>query len=205
MDDAADLAAVLALDRHHVPAVADRDDSLLQIFGGIHIVDHAFQPVADGVFGGAYFFAQLRQSVGSCVRHGIGGQNGVRDLLFQPGLRGQGVEQVVGGQSIVVGGTVPAAQILEVAQRTRHQKQLAHREDAALDGAGGQRADPFHPAEPGRAVLDEQGVDGVGLLQSKADFVGVAQGGQFQHFGFGLLADAPGGGPLDDLVQFKRF
>ena len=205
VDDAADLAAVLAFDRHHVPPVADRDHRFLQVFGGLHVVDQAFQPVADGVLGGTDLFAQVRQGVGSGVRHGVGSQDSVGDLLFQPGLGGQGIEQIVGGQGVVVGGTVPGAQILEVAQRPRHQQQLAHGEDAAFDSPGGQGADPLHPAEPGRAVFDEQGIDGIGLLQRKADLVRVALGGQGQHFGLGLPADASGGGPFDDLVQFKGF
>ena len=168
-------------------------------------MDQALQPVADGVFGGADLFAQLGQGVGGGVGHGVGREDGVRDLLFQPGLGGQGVEQIVGGQGVMVGRTVPGAQVLEVAQRAGHFQQLPHREDAALDGAGSQPADPLHPAEPGGAVLDQQGVDGVGLFQSKADLVGVALGGQFQHFGPGLFADAAGGRPLDDLVQFQCF
>ena len=59
MDDAAHLAAILALNRHNIPAIADRDHTLLQILGGIHIADHAFQPVADTVFRSTDLFAQL--------------------------------------------------------------------------------------------------------------------------------------------------
>ena len=57
VDDTAYLAAVLALDRHNIPAVAHGNHALLQVFGGIHIAHHAFQPVADAVFGGADLFA----------------------------------------------------------------------------------------------------------------------------------------------------
>ena len=205
VDDAADLAAVFALDRHDVPPVADGDDRLLQVLGGLHVVDQALQPVADGVFGGADLFAQLGQGVRGGVGHGVGREDGVRDLLFQPGLGGQGVEQIVGGQGVMVGRAVPGAQVLEVAQRAGHFQQLPHREDAALDGAGSQPADPFHAAKAGRTILDEQCIDGVGLIQHKADFVGGALRGQFQHFGSGLFADAAGGRPLDDLVQFQCF
>ena len=89
-------------------------------------MDQTLQPVADGVFGGADLFAQLGQGVGGGVGHGVGREDGVRDLLFQPGLGGQGVEQIVGGQGVMVGRTVPGAQVLEVAQRAGHFQQLPH-------------------------------------------------------------------------------
>ena len=76
VDDTADLAAVLALDRHNIPAVAHGNHALLQVFRGIHIAHHAFQPVADAVFCGADLFAQLCQSAGGGIRHGVRCQNG---------------------------------------------------------------------------------------------------------------------------------
>ena len=163
-------------------------------------MDQAVQTVTDGVFGGADLFPQFVQRVGRSVRHGIRRNDGVGNLLFQTGLWCQCVEQVVGGQSIVIGGTVPGAQVLKVAQGARHQQQLTHGQHAALDCAGGQLADPFHAAKARRTVLDEQRIDGVGLIQHKADFVGVALRGQLQHFGSGLFADTAGGGPLDDFI-----
>ena len=57
VDDTAHLAAVLALDRHNIPAVAHGNHALLQVFGGIHVAHHAFQPVADAVFSGADLLA----------------------------------------------------------------------------------------------------------------------------------------------------
>ena len=76
VDDTAHFAAVFALDRHNIPAVAHGNHTLLQVFGGIHIAHHAFQPVADAVFGGADLFAQLCQRAGGGIRHGIRCQNG---------------------------------------------------------------------------------------------------------------------------------
>ena len=76
VDDTAHLAAVLAFDRHNVPAVADGNHAFLQVFRGIHIAHHAFQPVADAVFGGSDLFAQLCQRAGGGIRHGVRCQNG---------------------------------------------------------------------------------------------------------------------------------
>ena len=59
MDDAVHLAAILALNGHNIPSITNGDHTLLQILGGIHIADHAFQPVADTVFRSADLFAQL--------------------------------------------------------------------------------------------------------------------------------------------------
>ena len=92
MDDAAHLAAVLALNRHDITAVADGNHALLQVFGGIHVPHHAFQTVADAVFRSVDLFAQLVQGMGCRVGHGIRGQNGAGDLLFQAGLRSQCIE-----------------------------------------------------------------------------------------------------------------
>ena len=146
----------------------------------------AVQPVTDGVFCGTDLLPQLIQGMRGSIRHGVRRQNGVRDLLFQARLGRQRIEQIIGGQRIMVGGAVPGAQVLEIAQRTGHQQQLSHGKDTALDRAGSQRTDPLHAAEPGRAVLDQQGIDGIGLFQHKPDFVGVALRFQLQHFGLWL-------------------
>ena len=76
VDDTAHLAAVLALDRHNIPAVAHRNHAFLQVFRGIHVAHHAFQPVADAVFSGADLLAQLCQRAGGGIRHGVRCQNG---------------------------------------------------------------------------------------------------------------------------------
>ena len=86
VDDAADFAAVLALNRDNIAPISHGNDALLQIFGGVHVTDHALQPVADAVLGDADLFAQLVQGMGSCIRHGVWGQNGTGDLLLQTGL-----------------------------------------------------------------------------------------------------------------------
>ena len=105
----------------------------------------------------------------------------------------------------MIGGAVPCAQILKVAQSTSHQQKFSHREHTALDGAGSQGTDSLHTAKPGRTVLDEQCVDGIGLLQHKADLVGVTLGLQLQHLRLCLLTDTSGGSPLDDFIQFQCF
>ena len=56
--------------------------------------------------------------------------------LLQHRLRGQRIEQVVGGQHVVLTQTVPLAQACKVAQRGGNFQQFAHREDAALVGMG---------------------------------------------------------------------
>ena len=71
VDDTAHLAAVLALDRHNIPTVAHGNHALLQVFGGIHVAHHAFQPVADAVFSGADLLAQFCQRAGGGIRHGV--------------------------------------------------------------------------------------------------------------------------------------
>ena len=76
VDDAAYFAAILALDRHNVPAVAHGNHAFLQVFRGIHIAHHAFQPVADAVFGGSDLLAQFCQRAGGGIRHGVRCQNG---------------------------------------------------------------------------------------------------------------------------------
>ena len=76
VDDTAHFAAVFALDRHNISAVAHGNHAFLQVFRGIHIAHHAFQPVADAVFCGADLFAQLCQSAGGGIRHGVRCQNG---------------------------------------------------------------------------------------------------------------------------------
>ena len=45
--------------------------------------------------------------------------------------------------------TVPAGQVLEIAQSTGHHQQFAHGQHTALDGAGHKLADALHSAEPG--------------------------------------------------------
>ena len=177
----------------------------MQIFGGVHVADHSFQTVADAIFSGVNLLAQLIQRAGSRVSHGIRCQNGAGDLLLQAGLRGQRVKQVVCRQRLVIRGTVPAAQILEVTECARHHQQFSHREDTALDSAGHQLADTLHTAEPGRTVFDEQAVDGICLFQRIADLVRVALGLQRQHLRFGLPADAALGCAGNDLIKLKCF
>ena len=174
MDDTAHLAAVLALDRHNIPAVAHGNHALLQVFGGIHIAHHAFQPVADAVLGGAYLFAQLCQRAGGCICHGIRCQNGTGDLLLKTRFRCQRVKQIIGRQRVMFRGAVPAGQVLKIAQRTSHHQQLAHRKHATLYGTGSKLADPLYPAKARRAVFDQQGVDGICLLQCIAHLIQVA-------------------------------
>ena len=202
MDDTAHLAAVLALDRHNVPAVAHRNHAFLQVFRGIHIAHHAFQPVADAVFCGADLFAQLCQSAGGCICHGIRCQNGTGDLLLKARLRCQRVKQIIGRQRVMLRGAVPAGQVLEIAQRTSHHQQLAHREHTALYGTGGKLADPLYPAKARRAVFDQQGVDGICLLQRVAYLVRVALRLNGQQHGTGFLAYAALRRTGNDLIQF---
>ena len=147
MDDTAHLAAVLALDRHNIPAVAHGNYALLQVFGGIHVAHHAFQPVADAVFSGADLLAQFCQRAGGGIRHGVRCQNGTGDLLLKARLRCQRVKQIIGRQSIVLRGAVPAGQVLKITQRTGHHQQLAHRKHTALYGTGGKLADSLYPAK----------------------------------------------------------
>ena len=205
VDDAVHFAAVFTFDRDDIPAVSHGNDALLQIFGGVHVADHSFQTVADAVFSGVDLLAQLIQCARSRVSHGIRCQNGAGDLLLQAGLRGQRVEQVVCRQRFVIRGTVPAAQILEVAECPCYHQKLSHREDTALDSAGHQLADTLHTAEPGRTVFDEQAVDGVRLFQRIADLVRVALGLQRQHLRFGLPADTALGCTGNDLIKLKCF
>ena len=143
--------------------------------------------------------------MGSRIRHGVRGQNGTGDLLLQTGLWCQRIKQVIRRQGIVVGGAVPAAQILKVAQCAGHHQQLAHGEHAALDRAGHELADALHAAKAGRAVFDQQTIDGVGLLQRVAHFVRVALGFQRKHLRFCFLTDAALGGTRNDLIKLKCF
>ena len=204
VDDAAHFAAVLALDRNNVPAVAHGDDALLQILGGVHIPDHAFQAVADAVFGGADLFAQIVQRVRCRICHGIRRKDRAGDLLFQTGLWSQCVKQIIRRQYIVVGRAVPAAQILKIAQCAGDHQQFAHREHAALDGTGGQLADPFDAAEPWGAILDQQRVDGVRLFQCVPDFIRITLGFQPEQHLFCFLAHTALRCARNDLIQFER-
>ena len=201
MDDAAHLAAILALNGHNIPSIADGDHTLLQILGGIHIADHAFQPVTDAVFRSADFFAQLVQGVGSRVCHGIRSQNGAGDLLLQPGLRCQRVEQVIRRQGIMFRGAIPAGQVLKVAQSAGHHQQFPHGEHTALDRTGYQRADTLYPAKARRPVFDEQTVDGIGLLQRVTHLIRVALRLQSQQLLSSFLAHAALGCTRNDLIK----
>ena len=202
VDDAAYFPAVFAFDRHHIPSVADGDHTLLQILGGIHIAHHAFQPVADAVLGGTDLLAQVVQGMRGSICHGIRRKDGAGYLLFQPRLRCQCVEQIVRRQCLVVRGAIPAGKVLEIPQSTCHHQQLTHGEYAALDGTHRQCTDPLYPAKPGRTVFDQQGVDGIGLLQSIPDFIRVALGLDVQQLFPCFLAHAAFGGTGDDLIQF---
>ena len=202
VDDTAHLAAVFALDRHNIPAVAHGNHTLLQVFGGIHIAHHAFQPVADAVFGGADLFAQLCQRAGGGIRHGIRCQNGAGDLLLKAWLRCQRVKQIIGRQRVMLRGAVPAGQVLKIAQRTGHHQQFAHGKHAALYGTGGKLTDPLYPAKARRAVFNQQGVDGVRLLQCVAHLVRVALRLNGQQHSTGFLAYAALRCTRNDLIQF---
>ena len=202
VDDTAHLAAVLALDRHNIPAVAHGNHALLQVFGGIHIAHHAFQPVADAVLGGAYLFAQLCQRAGGCICHGVRCQNGTGDLLLKTRFRCQRVKQIIGRQRVMLRGAIPAGQVLKIAQRTSHHQQLAHRKHATLYGTGSKLADPLYPAKARRAVFDQQGVDGVRLFQRVAYLVRVALRLNGQQHGTGFLAYTALRCAGNDLIQF---
>ena len=102
MDDAAHFTAILALDGHDIAAVPDGDDAFLQILGGVHIPDHAFQPVADAVFRCADLLTQVVQGMRGRIGHCIRRKDGARDLLFQAGLGSQCVEQVIGRKGVVL-------------------------------------------------------------------------------------------------------
>ena len=108
VDNAAHFAAIFALDRHNIPAIAHGYHALLQIFGGIHVAHHAFQPITDAVFRGTNLLAQVIQRMGSRVCHGIRCQNGAGDLLFQTRLRCQCIEQIICRQSIMLRCSIPA-------------------------------------------------------------------------------------------------
>ena len=99
-------------------------------------------------------------------------------------------------------GAVPAGQVLKIAQRTGHHQQLAHRKHAALYGTGGKLADPLYPAKARRAVFDQQGIDGVRLLQRVAHLVRVALRFNGQQHGTGFLAYAALRCTGNDLIQF---
>ena len=143
--------------------------------------------------------------MGSCIRHGVRGQNGTGDLLLQTGLWCQRIKQVIRRQGIVVGRAVPAAKILKVAQCTGHHQQLAHGEHAALDRACRQLADILYTAKTRRAILDQQGIDRIGLLQRIAHFVRVTLRLQRKHLRFCFLTDAALGGTRNDLIKLKCF
>ena len=147
MDDTAHLAAVLALDRHNIPTVAHGNHALLQVFGGIHVAHHAFQPVADAVFSGADLLAQLCQRAGGGICHGIRCQNGTGDLLLKTRFRRQRVKQIIGRQCVMFRGAVPAGQVLKITQCTSHHQQLTHGKHTALYGTGGKLTDPLHSAK----------------------------------------------------------
>ena len=203
VDDAAHLAAVLALDRHNITAVAHGDHALLQVLGGVHVAHHAFQPVTDAVLGGADLLAQVVQGVRSGVCHGVRCQNGAGDLLLQPRLRCQSIEQIVRRQGVVFRSAVPAGQVLEIAQGTCHHQQFAHGQHTTLDGAGCQLADALDSAKARGAVFDQQRVDGIGLLQCIAHFVRVALRLQRQQLFPGLFAHTAFGSAGNDLIQFQ--
>ena len=202
VDDTAYLAAVLALDRHNIPAVAHRNHALLQVFGGIHVAHHAFQPVADAVFGGADLFAQFCQRARGGICHGIRCQNGAGDLLLKARFRCQRVKQIIGRQSIMLRGAVPAGQVLKIAQCTGHHQQFTHGKYTALYGTGGKLADPLYPAKARRTVFDQQGVDGVRLFQRVAHLVWVALRLNGQQHGAGFLAHTALCCTGNDLIQF---
>ena len=153
MNHAADVAAMLRLDRHHVAAVSQRHHGLLQIpTGGLVAHDHV-QLIPDGVFRGPDLAPQIKQGVAGGVRHFFRRKNCVGDLFFQPGLGRQRVEQIVCRQHIVFAQPVPCNQILKVAQGACHHQQFAHGKHAALYRTAHDFVHTFHAAEPGAAVL----------------------------------------------------
>ena len=102
-------------------------------------------------------------------------------------------------------GTIPADEVLEVAECACDHQKLAHREDATLDCAGYQLTDTLYPAETGRTILDEQRVDSIGLFQRIPHFIGVALRLERKELFARLLAHAPFRCPGNDLVQLQRF
>ena len=205
MDNTAHFTAVFALDRHDIPAVAHGNDTLLQIFGGIHIADHALQTVADAVFGRADLLAQVVQRIGSSISHRIRCKDRTGNLLFKPRLRCQRVEKIIRRQYIVLRCPVPAGEVLEIAQRACHHQQLAHGQHTALDRTGHKLADALHPAKPGRAVLDKQCIDRIRLLQRIAHFVRVALRLDYKQICPCFLTYTAFGGAGNDLIQFQCF
>ena len=122
--------------------------------------------------------------------------------MLQPRFRGKGIEQIVRRKDIVLRRAIPVGQVLEVAQRTGHHQQFAHGEHAAFDRSCGQRTDALHPAETGRAILDQERIDGIRLLQCITHFIGVALRLQCQKLCLGFLAHTALNSTGDDLIEF---
>ena len=99
-------------------------------------------------------------------------------------------------------GAVPAGQVLKIAQRTGHHQQFAHGKHAALYGTGGKLADPLYPAKARRTVFNQQGVDGVRLLQRVAHLVRVTLRLNGQQHSTGFLAYATLRRTRNNLIQF---
>ena len=92
--------------------------------------------------------------------------------------------------------------MLEIAQRTGHHQQLAHRKHTAFYGTGGKLADPLYSAKARRAVFDQQSVDGIRLFQCVAHLVRVALRLNGQQHGTGFLAHTALCCAGNDLIQF---
>ena len=153
VNHAANVAAVLRLDRHHIAAVSQRHHGLLQIpAGGLVAHDH-IQLIPDGVLRSPDFAPQIKQGVAGGVRHFLRRKDCIGDLFFQTGLGGQRIEQIVRRQHVVVAQPIPGNQILKVAQGSCHHQQFAHGKHTALYRTAHNFIHAFHAAKPGAAVL----------------------------------------------------
>ena len=83
VDHAGDLAPVFLLYRHHVDIVADGDDGILQIAGGVGIADQAVQPGPHLLRFGRFFAADGIQAFGGVVVDGQIGADGLFHRAFQ--------------------------------------------------------------------------------------------------------------------------
>ena len=203
VDDAADLAAVLGTHGHNIAAITQRDDRVLQKFVGSRILDDGIQLGADGIFSLADLAAQIGQRGAGGIGHLFGRKDAVRDLPLQHGLRGQRVEQVVGGHHVMLTQAVPLAESCKIAQCGGDFQQFTHREDAALLGVGNHAPHLRDRAKARAAVFDQQAVDGVGLFQGIAFILGRFAGLQGLHHFLGFAAGTQLHRPGKDLVQFQ--
>ena len=205
VDDAAHFAPVLSLDRHHEAAVTQRDHRVLQKLIGGAVFDDGIQLVPDGIFHCPDLAPDVKQGVAGGVRHFLRRQNRAGDVLFQSGLGGQGIEQIIHRQHVVLGDVIPADQVLEVAQRTGHLQQLRHREDTAFQRPVHHLVHTLHPAKARAAVFQQQSIDGIGLGEGVAHLFHGLEGVLLQQQSARLRADRKLGCPIQNLFQLQRF